>query len=63
MSGKREGQAPVPDKSVTVMVSFRYDPDDPDPDDRTGVSSEEYDQLTDQLMMLGAYDIAIQKEP
>ena len=37
-----------------VRVSFDYYPEDPDPDDETGMSTEEFDRLMEQLGELGA---------
>lgn len=48
--------------SDQVTVTFKYTPDDPDPDDRTGLTSEEHDTLTESLMELGATDIRIEKD-
>lgn len=36
--------------------------DGSDPDDRTGLSQEEYDDLIQGLMELGAYDINVEGE-
>lgn len=44
-----------------VTVTFKYTPNDPDPEDRTGLSEDEHQQLMDQLMQLGAEDIEISK--
>lgn len=44
-----------------VYVTFVYEPDDPDPDDSTGVSEAEFEWLMEQLMTLGAYDIQIER--
>jgi hypothetical protein len=45
-----------------VRVSFTYTPDDPDDDDPTGVSSAEYETVTDQLMQqFGAENIEFAK--
>lgn len=45
--------------SDQVTVTFKYTPEQPDPDDFTGVSAEEYDDLTMRLMELGAEDIEV----
>lgn len=45
----------------TVSVTFTYEPEDPDPEDPTGLSSEEHDNLVDALTALGADDIQIAK--
>jgi hypothetical protein len=37
-----------------VRVSFDYYPENPDPDDETGMSEEEYEALMDKLGALGA---------
>jgi hypothetical protein len=42
-----------------VTVTFEFEPEQPDPDDRTGMSDEEYEDLTGRLMELGATDIKI----
>ena len=44
-----------------VKVTFNYEPDDPDDDDATGMSSDEYDQLYDALISLGADNVEIKK--
>jgi hypothetical protein len=44
-----------------VTVKFSYEPEDPDDDDRTGMSEEEYSDFTEKLMALGAEDIEIEK--
>lgn len=45
-----------------VKVTFVYTPDDPDPDDKTGVTSAEFEQVTDQLMQqFGAENIVFEK--
>jgi hypothetical protein len=44
-----------------VSVSFKFLPEEPDPDDPTGVSEDEYNNLTDQLTQLGAEDIQVVK--
>lgn len=43
-----------------VNVSFKYEPDEPDPEDGTGMSADEFERLTEQLMALGADDIEIE---
>lgn len=46
-----------------VRVSFDYTPDDPDPDDPTGLSADEHDRVTETLMEeLGAMDIRVEKK-
>lgn len=45
-----------------VKVTFKYEPDEPDDDDATGVSEDEHNRLMDQLMQLGAEDITIEKD-
>jgi hypothetical protein len=47
---------------MTVLVSFDYEPDEPDDTDPTGVSSDEFDRLTDQLMEIGADNIVVRKK-
>lgn len=44
-----------------VKVEFTYTPEDPDENDSTGMSNEEYDELMDSLMPLGAEDIKVVK--
>jgi hypothetical protein len=47
---------------MTVQVTFRYEPDEPDENDPTGVSSEEFDRTSDRLMMeFGAEDVQFSK--
>ena len=47
---------------MTCIVTFEYEPMDPDDDDPTGISEEEYNDLCEKLMILGADDIAIVKK-
>jgi len=42
-----------------VTVTFKYEPDEPDADDSTGMSKEEFSQLTEQLAALGADEIEV----
>lgn len=44
-----------------VRVSFTIVPDEPDPDDSTGMSIEEYDRLCQALMEQGATDIHVEQ--
>ena len=44
-----------------VRVSFVYEPDEPDEDDDTGVSNEEFEKISDALMMFGAEDVKFEK--
>lgn len=44
-----------------VTVTFRYTPEEPDPDDSTGMSNDEFDRLMDALMPLGAEDVKVEK--
>jgi hypothetical protein len=46
----------------TVTVSFTYHPDEPDPDNSTGLSLDEHERLVDGLMQLGAEDVSITKD-
>lgn len=47
---------------MAVRVTFLMTPDSPDDDDKTGMSNEEFEQVTDHLMMeLGAENIEIVK--
>lgn len=46
-----------------VRVTFTYEPEDPDPDPEMGVSEEEeYDNVTEHLMKIGAEDIRFEKD-
>lgn len=47
----------------TVKVSFDYEPDEPDDDDRSGMSEEEFQRVMDACMALGGHDIQIEKKP
>jgi len=49
-------------RQTKVRVSFDYYPSDPDPDDSTGMSEAEYIQLNNQLAMLGADDVEIERQ-
>lgn len=43
---------------MKVKVTFDYHPADPDPSDPTGLSEEEFERLTEELMeQLGAENI------
>lgn len=45
-----------------IKVTFLYTPDDPDEEDSTGVSNEEFERVHDRLSMeFGAEDIQIEK--
>lgn len=45
-----------------VQVTFRYEPDDADDNDATGVSSEEFDRVTERLMIdYGAENIELRR--
>lgn len=46
---------------MPVKVTFMYEPGEPDADDRTGMSENEYNELTDALMQIGADNIEIEK--
>jgi hypothetical protein len=46
---------------MASKVTFIYEPDEPDEDDPTGISSEEFERLHEQLAFLGAYDIKVEK--
>lgn len=49
---------------MTVLISFNYEPDDPDDNDPTGLSNDEFDEVTMRLMeTMGAANIVIQKAP
>jgi hypothetical protein len=44
-----------------VRVSFDYYPDEPDLDDETGMSTEEFEDLMDKLGQLGADNPEVKK--
>jgi len=45
-----------------VKVTFIYEPDEPDEEDQTGVSSAEFERVNDLLSMsVGAEDIQFEK--
>lgn len=44
-----------------VRISFDYYPDEPDPDDSTGMSEDEHIDLMEKLSALGADGIEIEK--
>lgn len=45
---------------MTVRISFDYEPKEPDDDDRTGVSEDEFSWVSDLLMeRFGAENIEI----
>lgn len=47
---------------MTVKISFNYEPDEPDEDDSTGMSLEEYERVTEHLMSsVGAESIQVEK--
>lgn len=46
---------------MKVRVSFDYYPEQPDPDDETGMSEEEHVDLMDKLAALGADDVQMEK--
>lgn len=43
-------------------MTFFMTPEEPDADDRTGMSEAEHQQLMDALMELGGEDIRVEKE-
>ncbi len=45
---------------MTVQVTFKYDPDEPDDGHPVGMSNDEYEHLTGRVMELGAYDIEVE---
>lgn len=48
---------------MTVRVQFDYEPDEPDDDDKTGMSEAEYEKVTDGLMQTyGAENIEFEKK-
>jgi hypothetical protein len=46
---------------MKVRVSFDYYPDDPDPDDSTGMSEAEHEALMNKVMSLGGDDMQVEK--
>lgn len=47
---------------MTVMVQFTMEPDEPDDDHATGMSNDEFEDMTNLLMeRLGAEDIEVTK--
>jgi hypothetical protein len=48
-------------EQTKVRVSFDYYPDDPDPDDPTGMTEEAHQELMDELAALGADNPTIEK--
>lgn len=46
---------------LKVKVSFDYYPDEPDPDDETGMSEDEFNDMMEKVLALGGDDIQIQK--
>lgn len=46
---------------LKVRVSFDFYPDEPDPDDETGMSDEEHLALMDHLAQLGADNVEIER--
>jgi hypothetical protein len=63
---KRERtEQPKDENQTKVIVSFDFYPDDPDPDDPTGMGEEEFEQLTRNLSDLGADNIEFEvvKQP
>lgn len=46
---------------LKVKVSFDYYPDEPDPEDPTGMSEDEHNDLMQKVMELGADNIEIEK--
>jgi hypothetical protein len=45
--------------SDRVRVTFYFEPEDPDPSDPTGISEDEYNDLMDRLIELGAEDVEV----
>lgn len=48
---------------MIVRLVLEYFPDEPDPDDRTGMSEAEYIRLMDQLSQLGLEVVSIERLP
>jgi hypothetical protein len=47
---------------MAVRVTFVYDPAEPDPNDRTGVSEVEFNTMNEELMQrYGAHEIDFEK--
>jgi hypothetical protein len=47
---------------MSVRVTFTYEPDEPDDSDKMGISSSEFEQMTDSLMMnYGADEIDFER--
>lgn len=47
----------------TVKVTFYYEPDEPDDEDETGMSADEYDRVTERLIGLGADNMKFERVP
>lgn len=48
--------------SATVKVSFDYEPDEPDDEDNSGMSEEEFERVMDACMAIGGTDIRIVRQ-
>lgn len=46
---------------MKVQVTFTYDPEEPDEQDPTGMSEDEYIKLSEEIAQAGGYDIGIDK--
>lgn len=46
---------------MTVRVTFKFDPDEVDEDDETGMTEGEFDQLIDAVAGLGGYDVEAER--
>lgn len=44
-----------------VKVTFDYEPQEPDDEDPSGVSEDEYQELMERLMELGATNVSVTK--
>ena len=44
-----------------MHVEFDYYPDDPDPDDESGMSEDEFVELTDRIAQLGGDNLSAKK--
>lgn len=45
-----------------IKITFIYEPDEPDDDDATGLSEDEYGRVMDAIMALGGTDIQFEKK-
>lgn len=47
---------------MATIVTFTYEPDEPDDDDSSGMSVDEFDRLMDALAQLGATNVYAEKQ-